>query len=170
MIKELIKIANRLDSIGHKREADAVDGIIRKIAADKDRTFNSAAYIANRIDPRDINPRDDSDVSTVLHYIISAAKKTPGVKSPYYQIIGGRDSSSETGFSYGSNILNHLHTNWSDLEYYLDDFTEDVVHERLMDNYMRFVASLPDGDLDKENFYEEIDRIKSVLDSLGASV
>ena len=165
MIKELIKIANRLDSIGRKREADAVDGIIRKIAADKDGTFNSAAYIANRIDPRDINPRDDSDVSTVLHYIIAAAEneKTPGVKNPYYRIIGGRDSSREGGFSYGSSILNHLHTNWSDLEYYVDYFTEDVVHERLMDFYMRFVARLPDGDLDKENFYEEIDRIKSIL-------
>jgi hypothetical protein len=32
MIKDLIKVANRLDSLGFKREADAIDYIIEKIA------------------------------------------------------------------------------------------------------------------------------------------
>ena len=35
MIKELIKIANRLDSLGLKREADTIDSILKKVAAPK---------------------------------------------------------------------------------------------------------------------------------------
>tara|TARA_Y100001937_G_scaffold119435_1_gene175178 strand:- start:709 stop:1410 length:702 start_codon:yes stop_codon:yes gene_type:complete len=34
MIKEIIKLANHLDSIGHKKEADAIDSILRKISLD----------------------------------------------------------------------------------------------------------------------------------------
>ena len=34
MIKELIKLATHLDSIGHKKEADAIDLILRKISLD----------------------------------------------------------------------------------------------------------------------------------------
>ena len=34
MIKEIIKLANHLDSIGHKKEADAIDLILRKISLD----------------------------------------------------------------------------------------------------------------------------------------
>ncbi len=33
MIKDLIKIAQKLDSIGMKKEADAIDSIIRKVAS-----------------------------------------------------------------------------------------------------------------------------------------
>ena len=33
MIKELVKIANRLDTLGLKKEADSIDGLIRRIAA-----------------------------------------------------------------------------------------------------------------------------------------
>jgi len=36
MIKELIKIANRLDALGLKREADTVDGLIKRFAAEAD--------------------------------------------------------------------------------------------------------------------------------------
>lgn len=36
MIKELVKMANRLDAMGLKVEADSVDGMIRRIATDHD--------------------------------------------------------------------------------------------------------------------------------------
>lgn len=45
MIKELIKIANRLDTMGFKREADAVDGIIRKIAGGGMDNLGPTAYL-----------------------------------------------------------------------------------------------------------------------------
>lgn len=43
MIKELIKVANRLDTLGLKREADTVDGLIKRFAAETDDESEDAA-------------------------------------------------------------------------------------------------------------------------------
>ena len=43
MIKELIKVANRLDTLGLKREADTVDGLIKRFAAETDGESGDAA-------------------------------------------------------------------------------------------------------------------------------
>lgn len=43
MIKELIKVANRLDTLGLKREADTVDGLIKRFAAETDDESQDAA-------------------------------------------------------------------------------------------------------------------------------
>jgi hypothetical protein len=32
MLKDLVKVANRLDSLGLTREADAIDGLVKKMA------------------------------------------------------------------------------------------------------------------------------------------
>jgi len=39
MLNDLIKLANRLDSIGLTKEADAIDGVIRTFAGKKDDDF-----------------------------------------------------------------------------------------------------------------------------------
>jgi len=44
MIKELIKIANRLDTLGLKREADTVDGLIKRFAAEADDESEDLAH------------------------------------------------------------------------------------------------------------------------------
>jgi len=51
MLKDLIKMAGRLDSMGLKREANIVDALIQKVAGDFDKPFDSAAYIAGRVEP-----------------------------------------------------------------------------------------------------------------------
>ena len=51
MLKDLIKMAGYLDSLGLRREANIVDALIRKVAGDKDLPFDSASYIAGRIEP-----------------------------------------------------------------------------------------------------------------------
>lgn len=42
MIKELIKVATRLDAIGLTREADQIDGLIKKLATDGAKTIGDS--------------------------------------------------------------------------------------------------------------------------------
>ena len=43
MIKELIKLANHLDKIGHAKEADYIDAVLKKISSDED--LDESRYI-----------------------------------------------------------------------------------------------------------------------------
>lgn len=55
MIKHLIKMANTLDSIGLKREADAVDSLIRKVAGESDPRSEREAAIMSKL--KEIEPK-----------------------------------------------------------------------------------------------------------------
>jgi hypothetical protein len=58
MIKELVKMAGELDRLGLKREADAVDGMIRKIAASEKsyhKEFGTGDYGIYHIMPNGVN-------------------------------------------------------------------------------------------------------------------
>jgi len=59
MIKELVKMANRLDSMGLKVEADRIDGIIRRIASREE--ANGMMSDDKHVDPDDkhLDPFDD---------------------------------------------------------------------------------------------------------------
>ena len=176
MIKELIKVANRLDSMGLKVEADRIDGMIRRIASSGDSgkmaempksssgeystPFDSASYIANRMEPMN----NDGDVNTVFGYIIAAFGETFGFKNPYYKIIGGYDG---RGFTLASNTLDCLGMSQNDFKRYVKHVEEDVVHQRMMSQYRKNIESLPDEDPRKIRFYEEIRNIISVLRDLG---
>lgn len=67
MLKDLIKMAGKLDALGFKREADTIDSLIKKVAGDKDGVFDSASYIANRIEP------ESSDEPPVDHEALKKA-------------------------------------------------------------------------------------------------
>jgi hypothetical protein len=60
MIKELIKMANRLDSMGLKREADSVDNLIRKVAGGDPRSEREAAIMSKlkQLEPNFNEPRE----------------------------------------------------------------------------------------------------------------
>lgn len=60
MIKDLIKMANALDSMGLKREADSVDNLIRKVAGGDPRSEREAAIMRKlkEIEPNFNEPRE----------------------------------------------------------------------------------------------------------------
>lgn len=167
MLKDLIKMAGKLDSLGLKKEADTVDSLIKKIAGDKDgeysATFDSASYIANRAEPMD----DDGNVSTVFGYIIKAFGEPFGFKNPYYKIIGEHGG---RGFTLASNILDCLGMSDDDFKRYVKHVEEEGVHQGMMSQYRKNIESLPDEDPKKINFYQEINNIISVLRGLGVYI
>ena len=61
MLKDLIKMAGKLDSMGLNREANVIDSLIKKIAGD----FDSAAYIAGRIEPESSGPTSGEERETL---------------------------------------------------------------------------------------------------------
>ena len=65
MLKDLIKMAGRLDSMGLKREADIVDALIQKVAGDFDKPFDSASYIAGRIEPESSLPTSAEEMENL---------------------------------------------------------------------------------------------------------
>lgn len=115
MIKELIKIANRLDAMDLKVEADRIDGIIRRIASSGDsshRGFGSGNYGIYHMSPV------GGGVYTVTWFdTLEEAERE--LASGYYQIDGG-------GYPY---IVRREKTNgmMSDDEYVdpFDDESED---------------------------------------------
>ena len=167
MLKDLIKIANKLDTLGFRREADTVDSLIKKFAGDKageySATFDSASYIANRTDPMD----NDGNVSTVFGYIIAAFGEPFGFKNPYYKIIGEYDGS---GFTLASNTLDCLGMNHGDFKKYVKEVEEEGVHQIMMSQYIKNIESLPDEHPRKIKFYQEINNIISVLRGLGVYI
>ncbi len=45
MLKDLIKVANYLDSLGLKKEANNIDSIIKKIAGSEDLVISDLSYL-----------------------------------------------------------------------------------------------------------------------------
>jgi len=83
MIKELVKVANRLDSLGLKREADAVDRIIRKIASSEKsyhKEFGSGDYGIYHIMPRE---------GHVITWFNTLEEAERDLDSGYYYLDGG---------------------------------------------------------------------------------
>ena len=59
MIKQLIKLATHLDSKGHSKEADYLDAMIRKVAADDDESeFDSKQFMEDTKEQRDQSADD----------------------------------------------------------------------------------------------------------------
>jgi hypothetical protein len=74
MLKDLVKVANRLDSLGLTREADAIDGLVKKMAGmsegddleDEDIEYDSDSYSELPVKIWEEPPLDIKDVAAAF--------------------------------------------------------------------------------------------------------
>jgi len=103
MIKNLVKVANRLDSLGLTKEADTLDAIIRKLAAESDPEITkslkreSDLYLGSA-DPRSVDtsiPMDKADNAFNRRYHAENFKPlpsdTPAAPDPLQNVVSYLD-------------------------------------------------------------------------------
>lgn len=67
MLKDLVKVANKLDSLGFQREADVIDTFIKKVLDEKgvDYTYNWNVNWSNESEGYDLN-KEAENFNTLL--------------------------------------------------------------------------------------------------------
>jgi len=104
MIKELIKMANHLDSMGLKREADSIDNLIRKVAGGDPRSEREAAIMSKlkQLEPNFNEPRESLPLEerARLRNIEEEVKKW----NDFYASEGSEGSEYSDGDQYGLKL------------------------------------------------------------------
>jgi hypothetical protein len=102
MLKDLVKVANRLDSLGLTREADAIDGLVKKMAGMSeepplDIKDVAAAFEDHYIKSRGLDSLTVTDIywnsePTDPHYVVKAeGSYREIIRNPWDHIPIGRD-------------------------------------------------------------------------------
>jgi len=84
MLKDLIKVANRLDALGLQKEADVIDGMIKKISSDEPSNVIKSEEILGAIDPEESTPRwlrkrdVEAKYDAAIHKIVLAIREING--------------------------------------------------------------------------------------------